>query len=242
MARKIWVGNIPFYGYCTSYETPDEKLKQYMQEQDVIDVLELTGNPYYEEFMAQGLRQLTIKEEYEQLLSGKYVTNNIQRSDARKTMVKLYAWAVPTPEVIAYIQQFLSQGIYEVGAGSGYWARMIAGSWHNLDYYAYDNYTSHGFTHRYYNVSDIPLTPIELASYHSMLLCWPSYKDTFAYEAVRNLKPRHVFYVGESDGCTADDNFRNIMAELYEEVRGTPDVERHQYINDRFYHYQRKMD
>lgn len=241
MGRKIWIGQVPMYGRVTSYDPPDEKLRQFMKEQDVIDVKVMTGNPYYEQFTAEGLRQLSFEEEMEEYRQNEHLppaeqcNHIIRRAKARDEMIKLYAWAVPTPEVIAYIRSFLEQGIYEIGAGSGYWARMITDSWHDLNYYAFDNYSSHGFTHRYYDVSEDPLLSIE--SYRSLFLCWPKYKDPFAFEAVRDLKPRHVFYVGEPDGCTADDNFSNIMEELYDEVENTPDVERHQHLHDHFYHY-----
>jgi hypothetical protein len=233
MPRKIWVGVVPNYGLLTSYEYPDAKLR------DFIDVKELAGNPYYDEFMALDLVEPSWDTRYITSVDIR-VDNIIRRAKARDTMTKLYAWAVPTPAVIEYMRGYLQQGIYEIGAGSGYWARMITQSWWGLNYYAYDNYSSHGFTHRYYNVSDEPLLSME--SYRSLLLCWPSYKSSFAFEAIRDLQPRHVFYVGEGHGgCTADDAFHEHLEAHYEQVEGTPDVEQHQHLNDRFYHYKRKV-
>jgi hypothetical protein len=53
----------------------------------------------------------------------------------------------------------------------------------------------------------------------SLLLCWPPYNSSFAYDCVRSYAGSTVVYVGEGmGGCTGDDAFHTLLDDDFEVV------------------------
>jgi hypothetical protein len=134
---------------------------------------------------------------------------------ARKIAVSLYAWAVPSEDAIRAIVE--CGPVVEIGAGSGYWASLIAQL--GGDVVAYDQYEPK-------NNKDYPFEqgwfPVqkggpEKAAEHpdrALFLCWPPYNSSFALECLKAYQGNTVIFVGEgSGGCTADDDFFRAMGE-----------------------------
>lgn len=129
----------------------------------------------------------------------------------RDKAIKRYAFAVPSPEALTLIAAF--SPIVEIGAGTGYWAKLLRE--YGADVAAYDrkgeswkNWFPDG------DVGGVAVGGIEQAELHAdrtLFLCWPPYGDSFAYQCLRRYEAaggQRLCYIGEGvGGCTADGQF-----------------------------------
>ncbi len=177
----------------------------------------MIGNPLMREFLEDGS-----------------IEGYVHKFKLRDDCVKKYAWAIPTPEAIRALRDNLP--IFEVGAGSGYWARMVVEQWDYPKYVAYDPLVSHAFTHFYYNIR----TEEPAYNGETLFFCWPSYEEGFAAEHLESKKPEKVIYIGEGGGgCTGDDRFHEILDTDFEEIESI-NILRFSGMHDRMYIYRRK--
>ena len=133
----------------------------------------------------------------------------LSQSDRRRTFIALYAWAVPTREAIESIAAFVQDDLLlEVCAGSGLWARLLAGR--GLRVVATDAFAPDG----------VPYVPIELAEAEaavaahpdcrSLLLVWPPFRRDCAYRALEAFAGDKVAYVGDAR-FTGDQRFHELL-------------------------------
>lgn len=171
-------------------------------------------NPYYELF-----RHL---EEVSTELIGAYAS--------RKTLVQEFAWAIPSNNAIEKIKSY-SQKIIEIGAGSGYWAKLLADE--GVDVIAFDDRSFTGDrdniwlyekTALHYPVGVGSVEMIAANPDRDLLLCWPDYDSDFAFQALKEFKSGIFFYIGEDEGgCTGCDEFHEELKKLeLLEVIGIP--------------------
>ena len=135
----------------------------------------------------------------------------------REVCTQRYSWAIPSPKAIDAMRKYLP--IYEIGAGTGYWARLVTNSYDSKDYYAYDLKSRNGytFTKNWYKIRHKKLKN----SNRTLFLCWPPYATTMAYDAIIENQPDKLIYIGEGyGGCTGDDKFHEILENNYEEIEG----------------------
>ena len=140
---------------------------------------------------------------------------------SRKTLCKVFGWAVPNQAALDAILAFSEGSIVEIGAGRGYWAALL--KLMGADIRAYDEKPPHRAAN-YYCADELESIvsvyhPVkfggpEMVQYFSdrtLLMIWPSYSEPWAYEATRlfhELGGTKVIHVGEGwGGCTADDGF-----------------------------------
>lgn len=142
----------------------------------------------------------------------------------RNELVKQYAWAIPNDEAIAAIAKH--SPIVEVGAGTGYWAMLIAEVGGKVD--AYDKAPPTLKENPYkHSTLWFPVLPVEWLRWEhtrnkTLFLCWPPYGDSMAFDCLKVYRGKTVIYIGENDGCTGDDNFHTELDanwKLVEEVR-----------------------
>lgn len=138
--------------------------------------------------------------------------------EARKKAVSLYAWAIPSEEAIRAIVE--CGPVVEIGAGSGYWASLIAQLGGNV--IAFDQYEPKANKDYPFEQGWFPVQKggPEKAAEHSdraLFLCWPPYNSSFALECLKAYQGNTVIFVGEgSGGCTADDDFfRSVGEHVY---------------------------
>ena len=147
--------------------------------------------------------------------------------DHRTWVTSQWAWAIPDPQVITFIVEWLAgRSVVELGAGSGYWAWLLAQS--GVDVRAYDRapigHEDSWFKgtrgsrsaqstappkewHPVFEGDESVLALPENAD-RVLFLCWPNYNSTFAYDALKAYQGDYVIYVGEGDGgCNGDDLF-----------------------------------
>lgn len=160
--------------------------------------------------------------------------------EARRELVKRYAWAIPTARVIRQLARF--SPIVEVGAGTGYWAWMLkqAGA-HVLPYDLPTPEPCQVSSQRWTEL--LVGTGQEVADRHSdctLFICWPTYDDPWSGEALATYRGSRVVYVGEgSGGCTGDKVFHEMLDTQWEE-RIRLDIPQWEGIHDAVWVYRRK--
>lgn len=127
---------------------------------------------------------------------------------AREYAVKAWAWAVPSSEIIEDIVKFSEGFILEVGAGRGYWAKLLAAG--GADIIATDPYPPEGTFYPVDRLKDAAAVSM-FGRGRTLLLIWPPYDMSVAYDALRAFEKiggTRMIYVGEGyGGCTADNVF-----------------------------------
>jgi hypothetical protein len=141
----------------------------------------------------------------------------------RDRLVYKYSWAIPTARVITKVARL--GPIVEIGAGAGYWARLIreAGG----DIVAYDTYPPNQRNNGYCDSSKTTYHPVlqggpEKALEHpdrALMLCWPPYQNNMASTSLKNYAGDTLIYIGEPEGgCTADRKFFEELKRSWRQV------------------------
>lgn len=131
----------------------------------------------------------------------------------RERFVGEFSFALPSQDVLDAIAA-RSTRIVEVGAGSGFWARLMAQR--GFDIVATNAAEGHDYAQtlgRHHRVEGLDARAAILAYPDRDVLCvWPSYDQDWIRKAILDMKPgRYLFYVGEWHGCTADAEFHDLL-------------------------------
>lgn len=145
----------------------------------------------------------------------------------RTRLCMQYAWSIPSPDDVRWmLAQLDGRTVVEVGAGTGYWAWQLEQA--GVDVAAYDpappgpgnSWCSGG-----------PYTTVlaegaEAAAAHAdraLLMVWPPYDGAHARHALSVYKGDLLLYAGEGHGgCTADDDFYELLDAEWEEIDTAP--------------------
>lgn len=134
----------------------------------------------------------------------------------REQTVKSYSYAVPDEGAIDLLARY--GPFVEIGAGSGYWAKLLRDV--HVDIVAYD-IASHEqpWTEVLYGNELMAL----LHADRTLFLCWPPLEDNMALRAVKIHAlggGNRLAYIGEHEGgCTANDEFFAYLDQYYEVER-----------------------
>lgn len=143
----------------------------------------------------------------------------------RHALCGTFAWSICSPGDITWIGDVLGgQRVVETGAGGGYWAWQMRQA--GIDVAAYDPAEpgAHYFARREWS----PVLPgdASAAGKHpdrALFLCWPSYADPWAAQALACYQGDTLIYAGEGEGgCTADDAFFELRDAEWEEIGDCP--------------------
>ena len=105
----------------------------------------------------------------------------------------------------------------EVGAGSGFLASHLQ---KKIFYDAIDEFpiehNTYGFISNYGHVQTIQAEKYlakHVNDYQNILMSWPNYDTSFAYNVLKLMQPKQkLYYCGEDKyGCTANDNFFDLL-------------------------------
>jgi len=141
--------------------------------------------------------------------------------EARDIAVKRYGFAVPCIEAIRVLVSL--SPLVEVGAGSGLWSRLVreAGG----DIVATDKFgvERDGFSKMWSGEAIERMEASEAVRAFpecNVFVSWPSYCGKWAAEMAALIRPgRSLVVIGEDrGGCTADDDFFDLLDSGYEEV------------------------
>lgn len=127
-----------------------------------------------------------------------------------------YSWAVPTEQAIDTIARITGR-VVEVGAGSGYWAWLMAQR--GIDVIAFDAAPPAVAWHPVWQGDE------RVAFAHgdrTLFLCWPPFGTEMAANALAAFTGDHVVYVGEWLSGSANPRFFALLASGFEEVASVP--------------------
>lgn len=117
--------------------------------------------------------------------------------EARRAGVHRYAWAVPSEEALQFLVKM--SPLVEIGAGSGYWAKMIADR--GGDILAYDIFEEGwDFEQQWFDVREGGAEKAKEHSDRTLFLCWPPYDHPMAAEVLQAYEGQLVVFVGEGNG------------------------------------------
>lgn len=135
----------------------------------------------------------------------------------RRDLTLEFSWAIPSPDVISMIAKVSSDGLIEIGAGTGYWARLIADA--GVDVVAFDKsppgskdkawHSDRAAFHHVERatVSDVPW---KLLRKRTLFMCWPPYMEDMggdALQAFYDAGGETVVIISEGvGGCTGGES------------------------------------
>jgi hypothetical protein len=141
----------------------------------------------------------------------------------RDRLAYKYSWAIPTARVITKLARL--GPIVEIGAGAGYWARLIVEA--GGDIVAYDTYPPDQRRNYYCDDAKLTYHPVllggpEKAALHPervLMLCWPPYQNNMASTSLKNYAGDTLVYIGErKGGCTADRKFFEELERSWKQI------------------------
>ncbi len=137
----------------------------------------------------------------------------------RHRLTSEYAWAIPGVGALRILEKH--GPLIEIGAGTGYWAALLAAK--GVDIVCYDKRPPGGsepntFRHvkTYHPVEEGGPEKILAHPDRTLFLCWPPYDDNMAHRCAKYYRGKTLLYVGEaSDGCNANDAFFRKMTKNF---------------------------
>lgn len=179
--------------------------------------------PGEQDFLGRGFEANAFWTDYSRDVMNRAYRAGLERS----ALCARYSWSIPSPGDVTWLAgQLDGQGVVEIGAGSGYWAWQLRQA--GVDVVAYDPHPpgpENKFNqHRLY--TDVLVGDDSAAANHpdrALMLCWPSYEDPFAKQALHAYQGDTVIYIGEGEGgCCADDRFHRILDRDFGEPEYSP--------------------
>lgn len=166
----------------------------------------------------------------------------------REYFTQNYGWSVPSEDSMQELKNFIGNDtVLEVGAGYGLWAKLMqeigvkiiptTRKNHPDDLYHVPN-PNLSFT----DVEDIEsLNSIKkYPNANVLMMIWPPYDDTMAYQSLKSFNGNKLIYVGEgSGGCTGCDKFHGLLNKKWKLVKNI-NIPRWVGIHDYIMLYERK--
>lgn len=162
----------------------------------------------------------------------------------RFDMCGTYSWAICSPGDVAWLKGILGgRGVVEPGAGTGYWAWQMEQA--GIDVAAYEPEVQGPVNHFARRTWTSLLRDDHSAPKHhpdrALFLCWPSYAEPWAAQALACYSGDLLIYCGEGEGgCTADDEFFHLLEAEWEEVSDSAAHVSYWGIHDYLTAYRRK--
>ena len=161
----------------------------------------------------------------------------------RSAFTTYISWSIPTIDVLNGITTFINdEKVLEIGSGHGLWAKLL--KLRNVNIVATDSFSTN------YSEDNKTLTHIQPISaitaiktffdINVLMIVWPSYEDSFAFDSLSNFKGNKLVYIGEEKyGCCACDEFFKELSSKWE-LDEFLKLERWDGIHDSCYLYIRK--
>jgi hypothetical protein len=139
------------------------------------------------------------------------------RNNCRDWCCHLYAYATPTTKALTTLKEY--SPLVEIGAGTGYWASLLAKQ--GVDIVAYDKAppskesreqnTYHGEVPTFCSIEKGGPEVLGASSLggKNLFLCYPPPNDDMAEKCLRFFKGQHVLHIGEWQGDTGNRRFEN---------------------------------
>ena len=142
----------------------------------------------------------------------KFLNTILHDYKERERYIRKFSWAIPSDEAIQTIVEH--SPIVEMGAGTGYWAKLIAEAGADIDAYDQNPCDVH------FNIQSGRPPTVRVYTNRTLFLCWPPYNTPMAYQCLDNYRGNTIIYVGEGyGGCTGCDLFHETLRRDYTEVK-----------------------
>ncbi|MFE9735450.1 hypothetical protein ACFYO9_33905 [Streptomyces sp. NPDC005863] len=145
----------------------------------------------------------------------------------RQGLATRYAWSIISPGDVTWIaDQLAGRSVVEIGAGTGYWAWQLEQA--GIDVAAYDPHpaaedNTYCKAGPYTTVLRDDATAVKHHQDRALLMVWPPYGGEHARHALSLYEGDLLIYAGESwGGCTADDEFYELLDAEWNEVSVAP--------------------
>jgi hypothetical protein len=125
-----------------------------------------------------------------------------------------YAWGIPNEPALAAIAEHSPNGVVEIGAGGGYWAKLLRDR--GVDVLAFDPEpgNAHWSLRTWSEVLRGDHTSVIGFPERTLLLVWPSYSMDWTDKVIDLYGGQTVIYVGEgSGGCTGTERMHQLLGE-----------------------------
>lgn len=151
----------------------------------------------------------------------KYSNKKNYKIEQRNYFAKHYSYAIPSKIAIKKIAKFSNnEEILEIGAGIGLWAFLLQEI--KINIHPTDNFRwKKLFSKKYYTTVEKLTINESLQKYDDsniLLLIWPPNGDYMANYSLTRFKGNKFIYIGEEGGCTANDDFEDLLEEEWDEV------------------------
>ena len=169
-------------------------------------------------------------------------TENFSGFLFRAEFVEKFSWAIPDVHSIMEIIKFAEGNeILEVGAGNGFWSILIKTLGGIIT--SSDPMISHcdfNAFHKNFQKLDA-VEAVKQNPTNVLFICWPSYQNPYAYEALKEFKGNKFIYIGEDKyGCCGSPLFFNLLNDEWE-LKKQIEIECWYTIHDRMEFYERKI-
>lgn len=184
------------------------------------------------------------------VMQGKSVADRVdirsRQFSLRDELVGKYSWAIPTDEAISVIADFGS--VVEWCAGLGYWSHLVSQKGARVE--AFTEIPGKQVFHvdngpPWFDVQETVgdeaaiSEAMNASTAFCLMLVWPPYDLPVASHCLKHFKGGVVAYVGEWQGCTADDEFHDMLDADWIERAVIP-IPRWQGVRDSLYIMVRK--
>jgi len=134
----------------------------------------------------------------------------------RRYWIYKFSYAIPNHKALIEIQKY--SPVIEIGAGTGYWASLLAKL--GCDIKAYDRKDPEfSRNHSWHPVAYGDEETIADHPQRTLFLCWPPMSST-AYDCLRRYQGEYLVYVGEyNGGCTANEDFFDLLGQEWDLVK-----------------------
>ena len=186
-----------------------------------------TLNPYWEIIRQLPLDNMplpwhTRPEPMLHWFGGDHLRDDYRLFADRFDMCGTYSWSICTPGDMTWMKEILAgRGVVEPGAGTGYWAWQMRQA--GIDTVAYEpNEPGQGNGYARRTWTTVLPGDHTAPNHHpdrALFLCWPSYAEPWAAQALACYAGDMLIYAGEGHGgCTADDAFFELRDAEWEEI------------------------
>jgi hypothetical protein len=160
--------------------------------------------------------QIDYLEQFHQLGRTKGKNGMLKLISARHDLCRTYSFAIPNRQAVNALARL--SPLVELGAGTGYWAMLIAQAGATIQ--AYDKApgakhprNNYKFSQNYTNVLAGNETVLDrMDPQYNLFLCWPNYNTDFAYNCLQHFRGTKFAYIGENrGGCTGNDKFFDLL-------------------------------
>ncbi|TNF26595.1 MAG: hypothetical protein EP319_13450 [Deltaproteobacteria bacterium] len=172
----------------------------------------------------------------------------------RLMLTRKYAWAVPDDVAIKLISEF--SPLIEVGAGIGYWAKLISeaggdilafdteDNWQTMkiagDFEAISKKTGIEIDlgHRWFDVQVGDENTIKQYPDRTLFLCWPPFQSEMGLNCLKNYSGEYFIFVGEDARASNNESFEAYLSANFNKIIDHP-IPKYEGITDSLKIFQR---